>query len=145
MRRYAPWCLSTAGLFLLVLLYGLPRWVVDAKSKETADAIVKMHALPMDIGVRMDLARWKANWRQDHKWQWADSIAYTYLQYERIDTALRYVQHLQRSGASFAKRRAGLHLYRAHLLSSDSAQQLRLAGLARRQLQTAASLFPERL
>ena len=91
----------------------------------------------------MQLLRWKANWQREQKWHWADTLAYVYLRYERIDSALRYVAVLQRDEVADAQRRAGLHLYRAYILNTDSSQRRRLGNEARRQLMKAAAIFPE--
>ena len=145
-RHLTPLWASLVGLLLLLGLYTLPRWVVDntatTAKAETTDELT-IHRLPMSADLRMQLLHWKANWQEEKTWQWADSLAYVYLRYEHIDSALRFVSKLQEAEENEAKRKAGLYLYQAYVLSTDSSYKQQLSSKARAQLTQASALFPK--
>lgn len=143
-RKYAPGWLTGGGLLLLFALYMLPRWVVDnkvaaAKDISIADSIEDTHMLTMDWTLRLQLTGWHRRWQETQHWIWADSLAHSYLQYHRIDTALYYARILGQSDASAALRKGALYLYRAYDLAQDSS----LAVEARTYLEAAISRYPK--
>ena len=110
--------------------------------KQTADALSGMHALPMDVGLQLRISRWRTLWREEQRWPWADSLAYTYLRYERIDSALRYARWLVAQADRAALRKGALHVYNAHRLHVDSSQQRSLGEEARQHLTAALRHYP---
>ena len=144
-RKYMPTYLTIGAAFLLYGLSMLPRWVVDNESERVSSgtAIPFVHELQMDVGLRMQILRWKSLWQQSGEWKWADSLAYTYLQYSRIDSALRYSREMMAIEVPEALRRSALHTYRAYDLSTDSSRWQSLAQEARQSLTAASHLYPK--
>ena len=121
-------------------LYALPRWVVDNEAERLATTpLSDVHTLSMDANLKMRVLRWRTQWQETQSWVWADSLAYIYLQYREIDSALYYARQMK---AEDAVPRAAVHFFRAYDLSTDSSQWASLAEEARSWLRSAIELDP---
>ena len=131
-------------MFYYLLSIYITRWVVDNEAERLkADHRPDLHLLSMDTDLRMRILRWKEQWRATRSWRWADSLAYTYLQYRQIDSAVYYARQIRKTHEKDAAARSAIHLFRAYDLSTDSSQWSSLVHEARAQLQAAIQLHPE--
>lgn len=89
--------LILGGITLVLILYQLPRVVVENDTLVEPETSSHTFAIPQEVRAQIDQLRinWKNSEDTEKKFNFADSLATTYLNYQILDSALWFVEQLK--------------------------------------------------
>jgi tetratricopeptide (TPR) repeat protein len=123
------WLLLIGALALTLLLYKLPRNVVENERVMAESTSAHPFDFPADIQALV--ARWRRNWSSEpfpeKKINFADSLARVYLDYQRLDSAVWFADFIHATGGNKENHRAA-RLYYGAFQRAGTADESKIFG-----------------
>jgi outer membrane protein len=141
------WLLAIGAILLTVLLYKLPRNVVENERVLTGSPAV--HGFDFPTEIQALVAKWRRNWSSEpfpeKKINFADSLARVYLDYQRLDSAVWFADFILSAGGGKENHRAAQLYYGAFLRAGNADESKAFGAKARSVLEKLVEENPKDL
>ena len=137
--------LILGGITLVILLYQLPRVVVENETLVDTGSESHSFTIPQEVrSLISDLrSKWSSEVDTEKKLNFADSLATLYLDYQEIDSALWFVDQIKLSGKEAAARRVVDLTYEAFQRARDTEEARELGTRAAEEIRSLLTLHPD--
>ena len=137
--------LVAGAIVLTVLLYQLPRSVVENDTLVSPGSVG--HTFTMPEGIRKQVDQFRSGWEREEneekKLNFADSLASMYLDYQVLDSGVWFVDYIKTTNNSGRELRIADLLYRAFQRTSNAVEARGLGERAGRELRSLLEIYPE--
>ena len=137
--------LSLGAIALILVLYQMPRVVVE--NETIVDAAGQTHTFSIPQEVRTQISTLRSMWGKEadieKKANFADSLAGLYLDYQELDSVIWFVDFIKESDKEGREVRIADLLYRAFQRTSTAEDSKRLGKLAGDELRSLLEQYPE--
>jgi len=116
--------LSLAAIVLIILLYQMPRVVVENDTLVNPDQTTHTITIPEEVTAKLKYFRssWEKEGNIEKKLNFADSLAATYLDYQVLDSGVWFVDYIKSANSEGRELRIADLLYKGFQRSSDVEQ-----------------------
>ena len=133
------------GIALIILLYQLPRVVVENDTIADPEGSTHTFTIPQEVSLKMSQLRmkWKSEASTEKKLNFADSLAALYLDYQLLDSGVWFVDYIKSANVEGRELRIADLLYRAFQRTSDPEKAKEIGKLAGQKLKILLERYPE--
>jgi len=137
--------LVIGAIALVVLLYQLPRVVVENDTLVSPEQANHTFTMPEEVTLRVSHLRssWASEENSEKKLNFADSLAAMYLDYQVLDSGVWFVDYIKSTDSEGRELRIADLLYRAFQRTSDQEEVRELGERAGREIQSLLEKYPD--
>ncbi len=137
--------LILGGAALIIILYQLPRVVVENETLVDPNEGNHTFAMPQEVKARVGNLRrkWEGAESTEKKLNFADSLASLYLDYQVLDSGVWFIDHIKNTNSEGREIRIADLLYRAFQRTEDPNEAREIGARAAQELRNLIAQYPE--
>lgn len=137
--------LILGGIALMLILYQLPRVVVENETLVEPDGPAHTFTIPQEVRAQINefRSKWNTTVEIEKKLNFADSLASLYLDFQVLDSGVWFVEYIKSTNVEGRELRIADLLYRAFQRTSDPQEVKEIGMLASEELQSLVAKYPE--
>ncbi len=132
------------GAALIILLFQLPRVVVENETLVGPEAQTHSFTIPQEVKSRISQLRtnWSSEENIEKKLSFADSLATMYLDYQVLDSGVWFVDYIKSTNSEGREIRIADLLYRAFQRTADPEKAREIGARAGQEIRNLLELYP---
>lgn len=137
--------LSLGAIALIILLYQLPRGVVENDTLVSPEQATHTITIPEEVTVKLKYFRssWESEENSEKKLNFADSLAATYLDFQVLDSGVWFVDYIKSTNSKGRELRIADLLYKGFQRSTDGEQARELGKRAGNEFRSLLEIDPD--